>query len=161
MDNNGRSVSKKELFGLCDDAPPARIPAYIDEIDESKWIGVVDNPNLKLIGFYGIDHCLVLKRGEGKETQQECDGLLHYDNELIFVELKDRQYGGWVKTGCNQLIATIEYFNKTSSLNNYRSIKAYICNRQRPCFNANYNSHIQEFKDKTGLILIIQRKISL
>lgn len=161
MENNGRSVSCKELFGLCDDPPPSRIPAYIDERDESKWIGVVDNPNLKSVGFYGIDHCLILKHGGEKETLQECDGLLHYDNELIFVELKDRQYRGWVKTGYDQLIATIEYFSKISSLQNFKSVKASICNRQRPFFNANYNCHIQEFKDKTGLDLNVQRKISI
>lgn len=161
MKNNGRTVSEKDLFGLCDDAPPARIPAYIDETDESKWIGIVDNPHLKSIGFYGIDHCLVLKRGKGEETRQECDGLLHYDDELIFVELKDRQYRGWAKTGCEQLIATIEYLDKTSSFKNFRSVKAYICNKQRPFFNANYNAHIQEFKERTGLELNILRKISI
>ena len=56
MENNGRSVSNKELFGLCDDTPPARNPAYIDEADKSKWIGIVDNPDSKPIGFYVIDH---------------------------------------------------------------------------------------------------------
>lgn len=161
MENNGRSLSKKDEFGLCDDAPPARNPAYIDETDKTKWIGVVDNPNLKSVAFYGIDHCLVLKTGKGEETQQECDGLLHYDNELIFVELKDRQYSGWVKKGCNQLTATIEYIGKTSSFKNFRSVKAYICNRQRPYFNANYHCHIQEFKDKTGIELNILRKINI
>ena len=100
MENNGRSVSNKELFGLCDDTPPARNPAYIDETDKSKWIGIVDNPNSKPIGFYGIDHCLVLKTGKEEETQQVCDGLLHYDDELIFVDLTDRQYRGWAPTVC-------------------------------------------------------------
>ena len=115
MENNGRSVSNKELFGLCDDTPPARNPAYIDEADKSKWIGIVDNPDSKPIGFYGIDHCLVLQTGKEEETQQVCDGLLHYDDELIFVELKDRQYRGWVKTGCEQLGATVEHISRTSS----------------------------------------------
>lgn len=161
MENNGRSISRKEQFGLCDDAPPAKTSAYIDEIDESKWIGIVDNPDLKLVGFYGIDHCLVFKRGTGEETQQECDGLLHYDDELIFVELKDRQYRGWAKTGCEQLIATIEYMRKADSFDKFRSVKAYICNKQRPFFNANYNCHIQEFKERTGLELNILRKITL
>lgn len=81
----------------------------------SKWIGIVDNPDSKPIGFYGIDHCLVLKTGKEEETQQVCDGLLHYDDELIFVELKDRQYRGWVKTGCEQLAATVEHISRTSS----------------------------------------------
>lgn len=161
MENNGRSTSKKDIFGLCDDAPPARNPAYIDEIDESKWIGVINNPHSKSVGFYGIDHCLVWRTGKGEETCHQCDGLLHYDNELLFVELKDRQYRGWVKTGCEQLIATIKYINKTSSFKNFCSVKAYICNKQRPHFNANYNCHIQEFKDKTGLELNIMREICL
>lgn len=161
MENNGRSVSNKELFGLCDDTPPARNPAYIDETDKSKWIGIVDNPNSKPIGFYGIDHCLVLKTGKEEETQQVCDGLLHYDDELIFVELKDRQYRGWVKTGCEQLAATVEHISRTSSFKNFCSVKAYICNRQRPFFSTNYNCHIQDFKNRTGLELKIMRKIAL
>ena len=56
MENNGRSVSNKELFGLCDDTPPARNPAYIDEADKSKWIGIVDNPDSKPKGFYGLSY---------------------------------------------------------------------------------------------------------
>lgn len=48
---------------------------------------------------------LGLETGKEEETQQVCDGLLHYDDELIFVELKDRQYRGWVKTGCDKLAA--------------------------------------------------------
>lgn len=161
MEGNGRSISKKEKFGLCDNPPPAKDSAYIDEIDEAKWIGIVDNPNVELVAFYGIDRCLVLKHVTGIGTQQECDGLLHYGKVLIFVELKDRNYSGWIKAGCNQLIATIDYFRKTTLLNQFTNVKAYVCNKQRPFFNANYNSHIQEFKDKTGLELKIQRTIRL
>ncbi|EXY77794.1 MAG: hypothetical protein ACLRI9_11235 [Bacteroides fragilis] len=89
-----------------------------------------------------------MKTGKEEETRQECYGSLHYDNELIFVELKNRQYSGWVKTGCNQLTATIEYIGKTSSFKKFSSVKAYICNSQQPYFKANYHCHIQEFKNR-------------
>lgn len=104
---------------------------------------------------------MVLKTGKEEETQQVCDGLLHYDDELIFVELKDRQYRGWVKTGCEQLAATVEHISRTSSFKIFCSVKAYICNRQRSFFSANYNCHIQDFKNRTGLELKIMRKIAL
>lgn len=161
MENNGRTVSRKEEFGLCDDELQPKNPAYINEMSPSTWIGIVDNPNLELVGFYGIDHCLILKSCEGEGTQKECDGLLHYNNELIFVELKDRQYRGWAKTACRQLADTISYFKRTSSLEKFNKVRAYVCNKQRPVFNANYNCHIQEFKDETGIQLNIQQRICL
>lgn len=162
MGNNGSYFSHEPEFGLCDDNSRASEPAYLDETNRSTWIGIVNNSRLKKVEFYAIDHCLLLKRDNGYETQKRCDGLLHYyDKRLIFVELKDRSYGGWVKTGYEQLIETISYFNKNSSLSSFKSVKAYICNKQRPYFHANHNCLIQKFKDETGLELIIQQNINL
>lgn len=156
MPDNCRYVSRKLRIGICDDPDPAKNPAYLAEFDETQWIGIIENPRTKNIGFYAIDHYLRFKK-----NQRQCDGLLHYENKLIFVELKDRQATGWLGDGCKQLIATIMYFKENSSLKNFNVVTACICNKQRLFFHSNYSASVQEFKDITGVKLQVQQVINI
>jgi len=45
-DKNCQTFSSKKLFGLCDAPAPSTKPAYIDEENGVKWIGVVVNERL-------------------------------------------------------------------------------------------------------------------
>ena len=54
FENKCKSTSNKIEFGLCDDPPPAENPAYIDENDVSKWIGIVKNNTNKVKQIYKI-----------------------------------------------------------------------------------------------------------
>lgn len=155
-----KTESNTNEFGLCDDPPPAENPAYINEDDFSKWIAIVDNPDNKDVDFYAIDHCVEILREDGTK-ENRCDGILHYDNNLTFVELKDRTGSGWLGKGRKQLTTTIEAFSKTHDINNYTKVEAYISNNLRPRSNSNYIIDIQKFKDATGLILNIEQKISI
>ncbi len=132
-------------------------PAYLAEFDETQWIGIIENPRTKNIGFYAIDHYLRFKK-----NQRQCDGLLHYENKLIFVELKDRQATGWLGDGCKQLIATIMYFKENSSLKNFNVVTACICNKQRPFFFTLTTLLVyKNLKDITGVKLQVQQVINI
>jgi hypothetical protein len=156
-----RTESNSEKFGLCDDPPPARNPAYIQESDELKWIAIVKNADKAECSFYAIDHChnVIMLRPDGKQ-EKRCDGMLHYDNNIIFVELKDRnrnRLGG----GRKQLAKTIQAFFDNYDKNNYNKIEAYISNKQRHPLNKNNTIEIQKFKNDTGLILNVSKEITL
>ena len=141
-------------FGLCDKPHPAKEPAYINESDQSLWIGIVRNPQQFKVEFFAIDHCVDLLRADKKQSKR-CDGLLRYKKNLVFVELKDRRQKGskWLKEGIEQLIATIDIFKEQCGLGSFDQIEAYVCNRLKPLANQGHASKIQAFKNDTGIIL--------
>jgi hypothetical protein len=140
-----QTSSNKTRFGLYDDPPPAKNPAKINELDESIWIAEVHNSSGQTVYFYAIDHCIEILRPNG-EPEKKCDGMLHYGTNLIFVELKDRDYSGWISKGRNQLIATLTHFIANHNVDNFTIESAYICNKQR--FSAiNNKIEVQKFKD--------------
>jgi hypothetical protein len=152
FDTTCKTNSNKSSFGLCDNPDPAKDPAFIDEIDITKWIAEVKNEEETTIDFYAIDNCVeILKPNGYKESR--CDGLLHYNNTLTFVELKDRASSGWVKKGREQLIATITHFSQNTTLSNFQFSDCYVCNKQRPLAVKSINTEVQQFKNDTAILL--------
>jgi hypothetical protein len=152
-------VTDKKEFGICDDVPhsPARLDFDISSRDT--WIAAVKNYNKTKIIFVPIDNRLELGR------QKRCDALLSYekgsDKTVIFVELKQRDYGGWKKTAEEQLKETIEYFENSDESKQYAVKKAYIANNVHPLFNKNDMKQIKEFYNATKYSLEIKREIQI
>ncbi|MGL5133932.1 MAG: hypothetical protein ACRC78_15515, partial [Planktothrix sp.] len=92
-----------------------------------------------------------------------CDGILTYQNSIIFVELKERNYRNstWIEEGEKQLKNTIELFIENNKITNYKSKKAYIANRKKPSFQYAHNERMQKFRNTTGFRLIIQNTIKI
>lgn len=146
-------------FGLCDDQNLT--PAYIDITDQNKWIAHVVNHYSKTATFYPIDNCIATLRPDGN-MDNRCDGLLKYDSNLIFVELKDRDSQGWVGDGLTQLKTSIGHFKKAHhDILVASTIKAHLCNKQRPRAVIASNVARARFKDETGYIAEINRVIEL
>lgn len=154
--NRCKTQSDDLEFGLCDDTPNSQ--AYIDETDQSKWIGIVKNPDEKEAEFYAIDNCVEVKRPNG-EDESRCDGVLKESTNLIFVELKERGSKGWFGDGRKQLTTTINIFKANHNTSAYSSIIAHVCNSLRPAANSGRAASIQMFKDDTGYILKDQQEI--
>lgn len=150
--NSCKSNSNKKEFGLCDDPPPSTRPAYIDELDKSKWIATISNINSKQVEFIAIDACIDIRKTDGN-LESRCDGLISYDNDLIFVELKSRESGKWVKKGRQQLTITVDNFKRNNNISDYNNISANICNSLRPQSHSSHAVNIQQFYDDTGLVL--------
>ena len=155
-----RTNPDKVKFGLCDDPPPLSNPAYIDEEEPTKWIEVVKNSKEKNIEFYAIDNCVDIRRDDGT-MDSRCDGVLSYEDKLIFIELKERAGGQWLKKGREQLTATINRFKQEVDITQFGSIKAYACNSLRPQSHTGQASNIQKFKDDTGYILFGKQNIDI
>ena len=155
-----RTNSNKIEFGLCDDQPPLSNPAYIDEDEPIKWVGVVKNSEKKEINFNAIDNCIDIRRDDNT-MDSKCDGVLSYEDKLIFIELKEREGGQWLKKGREQLTATINRFKHEVDVTQYSSIKGYVCNSLRPQAHFGQATNIQKFKDDTGYNLLGKQSIDI
>jgi hypothetical protein len=155
------TYSSIKKFGLCDDAPPAKNPAYIDEDDGRKWIAIVSNELMHEVTFTAIDNCIEEMRADGKMAKR-CDGVLTYPSTIIFVELKERGALGpkWVKDAEDQLRITIDNFENTNP-NLYIVKKAYIANNQHPEFKSSQMARMDKFTDEMGYELQIVNRIVL
>lgn len=165
--NTCKTTSKGKVFGLCDDPPPAENPAYIDEVDSSKWIAEVTNNSASEVSLYAIDHCVDILRPNG-DMESRCDGMLTHDDNLTFVELKDRGHKGWLVKGREQLTITIQNFVAHHDISIYNKVEAYVCNKQRPFIVTGISEEVQMFKDDTaallnskGLLLKADRNINI
>lgn len=157
-----QTASKRKIFGICDDPPPAKKPAYIDEINGSNWIAVVENEHQYPVTFTAIDNCIEILKEDGK-MKQRCDGMLTYNSTVIFVELKDRdaQRNAWVEAAIPQLKSSIKSFEDTLTSENYEKKLAYISNKQNPKFKSTQQSRMNAFFDETNYVLRIQGRINL
>ncbi|MFN7660239.1 MAG: hypothetical protein ACK5P3_19290, partial [Dolichospermum sp.] len=149
-------------FGLCDDPPPSENPAYININDSRKWIAIVENNQEINLIFTAIDKCIQILRSDGK-MDNRCDGMLTYNNNIIFVELKERKYTNsvWIDDGENQLRKIISVFINNHDLQIFKSKKAYIANSKKPQFQYSHKERMQKFRNDTGFTLIIQNTIKV
>src|SRR5690606_27410805 len=109
----------------------------------------------------GIDHCpeFVLTRADGREDSR-CDGMLYYEDTVIFVELKDRDIypsKKWLDKAHKQLLSTILVFEQTDHADGFSTKRAYIANKARPFFSIGQQERITRFnKETNGYVLYIQ-----
>lgn len=145
------------VFGICDDAPPSKNPAYLDYANSDEWIAWVENDLSKIVTFTAVDHCIDILPANA----ERCDGMLRYDDTIIFVELKDRTSSGWLGKARDQLNSTIDIFKNEVGLNGLNRFYAYVSNKQRPRFNAANASIAEEFEDNTGFVLQVKEVIKI
>lgn len=162
FDTNCQSQTNQPKFGLCDDPPPSENPAYININDSRKWIAIVENNQEINVIFTAIDKCIQILRSDGK-MDNRCDGMLTYNNNIIFVELKERKYTNsvWIDEGENQLRKIISVFINNHDLQIFKSKKAYIANSKKPQFQYSHKERMQKFRNDTGFTLIIQNTIKV
>ncbi|MFR9625583.1 MAG: hypothetical protein SNI36_06270 [Rikenellaceae bacterium] len=145
---NGQSTTDA-VFGLCDNQPPAKTPAYIDSTTREIWIAEINNTNGINIDFYAIDNNVVLYRPD-RSFAKRCDGMLKYQSKIHFIELKDRG-SKCVRKGRRQIEETIEHFAINHPDEQSLLSDCYICNKQ--LFEEIAFDDILEFKNRTANIL--------
>jgi len=163
FNNPDKATTDSLRFGICDDVAPVDCPdnpAYIDESDSGNWTAVVTNPGRKSVTFYPIDNCVEIRRPDGN-MDNRCDGMLNFNKNLIFVELKDRSSQGWVGDGLKQLKITLRNFEKYHNVRDFERIYAQLCNKQRPSAVVSCKIDVNRFKDETGYTVIVDRNIEV
>ena len=157
------SSTRAKLFGICDDVPPPAKPAYIDHRDGRKWIAVVVNEPHFEVKFTAIDHCIEGMIRPDRTPDNRCDGMLTFNDSVIFIELKEVDMDGskWIKKADLQLRNTIKYFKEETISDSFRIRKAYIANSDRPKFRDSQQVRMEKFEDETGYVLRIENRIIL
>lgn len=149
-----KTESTRQLFGLCDNPDPAKDPAFIDELDKTKWIAEVHNTSSIHAEFFAVDHWPGVNpiRANG-DPAKRCDGILLHGNNISFVELKDRDHRGWISGGRKQITETVQFLHVNHDMTSYTNVDAYVANKQRPSAVVGSYTEVQKFKDETALIL--------
>lgn len=146
------SNTNETIFGIYD-IPPATL-SFTDSENWNVWI---DNRNGIEIYFIAVDHCLDIPDTEG----ERCEGMITYNDVLIFIELKDCDSGRWAGKSRDQLKNTIKIFKRNSDFTPYRRLYGHIANKQRPNFKAGNKTFYQKFEDETGFILRVSDAIKI
>jgi len=151
-------------FGICDEEADVTIktPAYVDKDphNKHKWIATVTNNSQKHIGFIAVDNNIEIKRENG-DMENRCDAMLHNEDYIIFVELKDKR-DNWIRDAVEQqLLTTINIFKSCHDISKFRHRLAYVCNKKHPCFATSHKEDIQKFKNEHDVRLIIGSDIVL
>jgi hypothetical protein len=152
--------TNEAVFGICDDSPPSIDPAYLSFQNAEEWIAWVDNDQNKTVTFTAIDHCVEILR-PNTEKESSCDGMLSYDKTIKFVELKDRNYSGWLGKAIDQLQITIKIYKADVGMAAFDKYFAFVANKQRPFFKGANSSLSQRFEDETGFILRVEHVIKI
>ena len=151
-----REDTDAENFGICD--PEGALPAFITTDSVQKWIAIVVNPTKKNIQFYAIDHCLYVT--ENGQDIKRCDAMLHYDENLVFVELKEMKKSK-VSSAIEQIESTIKVFSENHDLNSFSKKRAFIANRRQPAFKYSKREEMQNFYNKHKVRLILHNEIKI
>ena len=160
-------VTDAAEFGLRDklDVPgQPKTRAYLDVDNPANWIARVSNTLQYKVAFKGVDNCILMHRPTvpdvPAEREKSCDGILFYEGNIVFVELKERNHQ-WLENGIKQLKATISAFNQADALDDYRQRIAYVANSKRPVFQKGHQRFIDSFTGETGVVLRIQATLNL
>ena len=159
-----KTSSSKTTFGLCDDPPPAENPAYIDEANGENWIATVLNTYRLMIDFFAIDNCVDFPNRTDNTQPQRCDGVLIFEDNIAFVELKSRvnRSSTWVSKAQDQLTETIQHFNLHPGNSVFENRRAYIANGEHPQARRGQASRIEEFAlDTGGFTLYVKATIDI
>lgn len=155
-------IVHEEHFGICDDEDEnLKTPAYTDTDSSNigNWIARVSNSAHKPIGFIAVDNKIEILRPDGN-MDQRCDAMLHNEDYVVFVELKD-QRRNWSDHAIEQLTSTINHFKSNHAISNYKHRLAYVCNKSHPAFQVSMKERMQKFKNIHNIRLIICRDINL
>lgn len=153
--DSSQDVTTAATFGICDDRP--RLRAYLDYNTPANWIAKVENNHQREVTFTSIDNCIEIRRPDGN-MESRCDGMLTYDDCIIFVELKEKNRS-FLEEGLNQLETTIRLFQTAHPERTYLTRKAYLANSRHPLFAAGRNTRAQQFRDSTGITPLVHNNI--
>lgn len=151
----------EEHFGICD-GHSAGEPAYVsrDIADRSSWGACVRKCSLLPVCFVPVDNYIEVRRPDGN-MENRCDALLHNEEYVIYVELKD-QARDWIGHAVeDQLRATINAFRQMHDISSFRHKVAYVCNRQHRHFQVSEKGRMQGFRNETGVRLLLTYDICI
>jgi hypothetical protein len=149
---NCQKILKSKKFGICDDASYPH--SYVDAGNHASWVVPVYNDDELAVLFIPVDKSLNILKGDGK-TESTCDAILTYENNIVFIELKESD-PPWIAKAIEQLKITIGIFDGSRGLHFYRKRRAFASNKRAAGYAYNLQEEMDDFRRITGVRLIIE-----
>lgn len=154
-----RTGINNQRFGIRDDIENQ--PAYIDIECEEKWGAEIINATGQALDFYALDSCLTLRNADNS-IPSLCDAAIQTaQNELYFIELKNRASKGWRGKAMQQLRNTVELYRAKEGKNHFIKITCCVCNSQKPRAPESNLSPMRQFERELGCRLLVQAKVEV
>ena len=154
---NCQKILKDKDFGICDDDSYPH--AYADTANPDKWLAPVNNEAEIPVIFIPVDKSLNILKDDGT-TQSTCDSILQYENNIVFIELKDKT-PPWISKAIDQLKNTIRIFDDNHGLNQFKKRRAFAANKKESDYAYNLQDVMDDFKRETHVRLIIEVTIKI
>ncbi len=168
-----KNLLSDEEFGISDSNANNRKPAFVDLSNEELWDIIIENPNRKEITFKAIDFCIEIFRignylldDENRDPQnflveetdrldngpiKRCECFLLFDKKILFIELKKRKRGNWLKDAREKFEETILSFKQSHPNTDYILLDPIVSNKLHTGLHQNEMVQKRILKDKTGL----------
>jgi len=172
-------------FGISDEDSNSRLPAKVLLDNEERWDFTVTNPDPenKPTSFKAVDFCIDIFRtgtysleNENRESSEfrsahtnladrglikRCEGFLRYEGKILFIEIKNRPKGNWLKDAREKFEETILSFKEHHPNYSAHLLNPIVSNKM---FNrVHQNEMVQKkiLKEKVGLELKIQTSYTI
>jgi hypothetical protein len=170
-------------FGISDAEANMQLPAKVLIANDHLWDFAVSNPNRLEVLFKAIDYCVDIYRTgtydlanenrnpanfssvntyhAGAQLIKRCEGLIQFNDKILFIEIKRRPRGNWLSDAREKFEETILSFKEHHPLLSGQIIEPIVSNM---LFNRAHQSEMVQkrmLKDKVGLDFKIQQSISI
>jgi hypothetical protein len=171
-----------QQFGVTDEDGGNSTPARVDTIDPAIWDLTVTNNSAVNINFKAVDWCVSIYRtgtydldddtrtavqfssdNVGVELIKRCEGFLHFDSKIIFIEIKRRpnRAGEWIKDAREKFEETILSFKEHHPHLAHEIIKPVLVNPLHTGLAGSEMVQKRILKDKVGVEFIRQSSITI
>ncbi len=170
-----------KTFGISDIEGGNNLPAKITANPNPKTDFIINNNSKTDIIFKAVDWCVQICRtgtynldDEGRDPKQfssdnnpngnlikRCEGFIQFNNSIVFIEIKDRPRGSWLKDAREKFEETILSFKEHHPNLTHQIKKPILCN---PSFRGSHqNETVQKriLKDKIGFDFVRQANITI
>ncbi|MCA1745689.1 MAG: hypothetical protein LC643_08325 [Bacteroidales bacterium] len=168
-------------FGISDAEGGRGLPAKIVSNPNPEIDFIVNNLSGTEVLFKAVDWCVDLRRAgtynlDDEERRPEqflsdsnphgdvikrCEGFLQFDDSIVFVEVKNRPRGRWLKDAREKFEETILSFNEHHPRFAGRIRKPILCNPSFRGVHQNETVQRRILKDKIGLDFVRQECITI
>ncbi len=168
-----------DTFGVSDLEGGNNLPAKITAIPNPETDFIVNNISGTDVFFKAVDWCVPIcrtgtydlnddEREPGQFSSDDipdgdfikrCEGFLQFNDTIVFVEIKDRSRGGWLKDAREKFEETILSFREHHSIVAVQIDKPRLCNRSFQRVHQNEMMQKRILKDKIGIEFIRQDSI--
>ena len=168
-------------FGISDVEGGQNIPAKITSSPNPETDFIVNNNSGVEVFFKAVDWCVPICRTgtydlredernpelfssddvENGDPIKRCEGFIQYNNSIVFIEIKNKTRGSWLKDSREKFEETILSYREHHSTETITIEKPIACNPSYKGLHQNEMEQQRILKDKIGVHFRKQDSISI